>query len=73
LDDTPLCDIPGSCGAPRSRNKVKRDRKHTQAESTFISSITLQTIGKMGELSVLIRLAKGEKVTLDEVEEQKQS
>jgi hypothetical protein len=48
-------------------------RKHTQAESTFISSITLQTIGKMGELSVLIRLAKGEKVTLDEVEEQKQS
>ena len=47
--------------------------KHTQAESTFTSSIALQTIGKMGELSVLIRLAKGEKVTLDEVEEQKQS
>ena len=44
--------------------------KSTQAESTFTSSIA---IGKMGELSVLIRLAKGEKVTLDEVEEQKQT
>ena len=55
------------CGAPVDYKKL------TQAESTFTFSIALQIIGKMGELSVLIRLAKGEKVTLDEVEEQQQS